>query len=74
MIHTALQNKLRTLIEEQVNLNNNIEIGDIYDELTERGTDGKIMKMVAILHPKVDRPAGFRGGDEDIAPNPALKT
>ena len=24
--------------------------------------------MVIILHPKVERPHGFRGGDEDVAP------
>ena len=60
-------NKMWTLVEVQANFNNNIEIGDINNKLASRGIDGVVKKMVAILHPKVDRPAGFRGND-DIAP------
>ena len=37
------------------------------NKLASRGIDGVVKKIVAILHAKVDRPAGFRGGQEDIA-------
>ena len=48
------------------------ECGQIYDRLGEQGIDGEIRKMVCILHPRVENPIGFKGGDEDIAAEVAV--
>jgi len=56
--------ELWALAEGQATIDNNLEISEIYDKLTARDIHGKIMHMIAILHPKVDRPVGSRDGDE----------
>jgi hypothetical protein len=53
------------LLEEQVPLGNFTKIDDVYESLrTSDEDDLNIVKMICILHPYVDEPAGFRDDEE----------
>ena len=54
-----------TLLEEQVSLDSFTKIEDVYESLrTSDEDDLHIVKMICILHPYVDEPAGFRDIEE----------
>jgi hypothetical protein len=53
------------LLEEQVPLNSFTKIDDVYESLQHSEQDDiQIVKMICILHPYVDDPAGFKDYDE----------
>ena len=46
-----------TLVEGQVDVESSIDINTIYERLEVKG---EVRKIICIIHPRIDNPAGFR--------------